>query len=189
MEDAGDRTLTALLRDWRAGDDRAADVLLPRVYQELHGLASRHLRGERTGHTLRPTDLVSEAYLRLSRGEQPPWADRVHFFAIAARTMRQILVDHARKHRALKRDAGARPVTFDEDVIDTDRPQELVALDDALAALATFDERKARAIELSYFGGLTQDEIAEVLALHVNTVARDLKLAEAWLHRYLLNSR
>jgi RNA polymerase sigma factor (TIGR02999 family) len=185
---ARDRTVTALLRDWRGGDHDAADALLPRIYDELHRLAARHLRGERDGHTFRPTDLVSEAYLRLSAGEQPEWADRVHFFAIAARTMRQILVDHARKHRAAKRDGGARPITLDDDVVDAGRPDELLALDDALGELAKFDERKARAIELSYFGGLTQDEIAQVLEVHVNTVARDLKLAEAWLHRQLRDS-
>jgi RNA polymerase sigma factor (TIGR02999 family) len=177
--------VTALLREWRAGDVAAADVLMPLVYDELHRVASRHLRGERAGHTLRPTDLVSEAYLRLSGGIQPEWADRVHFFAIAARTMRQILVDHARRRAADKRGAGERPVTLEDGMVSTQRSAALLALDDALVALARFDERKARAIELCYFGGLTQDEIAEVLGVHVNTVARDLKLAEAWLHREL----
>jgi RNA polymerase sigma factor (TIGR02999 family) len=185
---APDRTVTALLRDWRAGDRDAAELLLPRIYHKLHSLAARHIRGERDGHTFCPTDLVSEAYLRLSTGEQPEWADRVHFFAIAARTMRQILVDHARRRRAAKRDGGERPITLDESVADAGRPDELLALDDALVELAKFDERKARAIELSYFGGLTQGEIAEVLGVHVNTVARDLKLAEAWLHRQLRHS-
>jgi RNA polymerase sigma factor (TIGR02999 family) len=185
---AVDRTVTALLRDWREGDRDAVDVLMPRIYDELHGLAVRHLRRERDGHTFRPTDLVSEAYLRLSTGEQPEWADRIHFFAIAARTMRQILVDHARKRHAAKRDGGARPITLDERVVDPGRPDELLALDAALVELAAFDERKARAIELSYFGGLTQDEISELLEVHVNTVARDLKLAEAWLHQQLRQS-
>jgi RNA polymerase sigma factor (TIGR02999 family) len=109
----------------------------------------------------------------------------VHFFAIAARTMRQILVDHARRRAADKRGAGERPVTLEDGMVSTQRSAALLALDDALVALARFDERKARAIELCYFGGLTQDEIAEVLGVHVNTVARDLKLAEAWLHREL----
>lgn len=179
------RTLTALLRDWHGGNREAADQLMPLIYDQLHALAARHLRGERAEHTFRPTDLVSEAYLRLSAGVQPEWNDRVHFFAIAARTMRQILVDHARKRSAGKRGAGERPVTFDEERIDAGKPDELLALDEALEELARFDARKARAIELRYFGGLGQDEIAEVLEVHVNTVARDLRLAEAWLHRAL----
>ena len=182
-----DRSVTELLRDWRGGNRAVAPELVPRIYKELHALASRSLRGERPGHTLRPTDLVNEAYLRLSTGSQPEYADRVHFFAIAARTMRQVLVDHARRRNAAKRDGGATPVTFDEVSIGGERPEELVALDDGLAALAAFDERKARIVELVYFGGLTQAEVAEILELHVNTVARDLKLAEAWLHRELTN--
>lgn len=182
-----DRTVTALLRDWRAGDRMAGEVLMPRVYDELHALAARHLRGERPGHTFRPTDLVSEAYLRLSTGAQPEYADRLHFFAIAARTMRQVLVDHARRRGAAKRNDGARPVSFDEAVVDTDRPDDLVALDQALLELAKLDERKARAIELSYFGGLTHGEIGEILEVHINTVGRDLKLAEAWLYREMKN--
>ncbi len=185
---SGARTLTALLRDWRAGDQLAADQLLPMVYDELRALAARHLRGERANHTFRPTDLVSEAYLRLSAGAQPEWNDRVHFFAIAARTMRQVLVDHARKRAAGKRGAGERPITLDEERIDTDRPHELIALDEALEELAALDPRKARAVELRHFGGLQHDEIAEVLEVHVNTVARDLKLAEAWLRRALLRA-
>lgn len=183
---SADRSVTELLRDWRGGNREVATELVPRIYKELHALASRSLRGERPGHTLRPTDLVNEAYLRLSTGSQPEYADRVHFFAIAARTMRQVLVDHARRRNAVKRDGGA-PVTFDEASIGGERPEELVALDEGLAALALFDERKARVVELVYFGGLTQAEVAEVLGVHVNTVARDLKLAEAWLHRELSN--
>ncbi len=179
------RTVTRLLEDWRGGDRDALDELLPMVYGELHKLADGYMRGERKGHTLRPSDLVGEAYLRLADAEHPQWNSRVHFFAIAARTMRQILVDHARKRDAAKRGGGERAVTFDEGLVGGERPDELIALDDALLALATFDERKARAIELHYFGGLTQDEIAEVLEVHVNTVARDLRLAEAWIHRHL----
>ena len=179
------RTVTMLLRDWRGGDQQAVDELLPLVYRELHKLAASYMRGERPGHTLRPTDLVNEAYLRLADGGQPEWSDRTHFFAIAARTMRQILVDHARKRSAAKRGAGERPVTFDDALASGERPEELVALDDALEALAKMDERKARAIELHYFGGLTHDEIANVLDVHINTVGRDLKLAEAWIHRHL----
>lgn len=180
------RTLTLLLREWRGGNHVAFDELLPRVYAELHGLAESHLRGERSDHSFRPGDLVSEAYLRLAQtGETPEWNDRVHFFAIAARTMRQILVDHARKRNARKRNDGARPITFDEIEVPADRPEELVALDDAVQALTTFDERKAQIVELHYFGGLTHAEIAEVIGVHVNTVARDLRFAEAWIRRHM----
>ena len=179
------RSVTVLLRDWRAGDRAALDELMPRVYAELHKLASSYMRGERSGHTMRPTDLIGEAYLRLADATPPELNDRVHFFAIAARTMRQILVDHARKHGADKRGAGVKPVTLDEQVVASGRSDELIVLDHALDELAKFDERKARAIELRYFAGLTQEEIAKALDVHVNTVARDLKLAEAWLHRHL----
>jgi len=177
--------LTILLRAWRQGDRAAFDELAPLIYDELRRLASYHLRAERPDHTLGPTDLISEAYLRLAAGAQPDFNDRVHFFAIASRSMRQILVDHARKRAVEKRGAGERPVEFDETLVATDRPWELVALDDALEELAKFDERKARIIELRYFGGLTQDEIATACAIHVNTVARDLRLGEAWLRRQL----
>jgi RNA polymerase sigma factor (TIGR02999 family) len=177
--------VTVLLRAWRQGDRSALDELMPLIYQELHRIADRQLRGERSGHTIRPTDLVSEAFLRLTAGAQPAWNDRAHFFAVAARNMRQVLIDHARRRAAGKRGPEAQRIALEETQIATYRPDELVALDDALEALARFDERKARAIELHYFGGLTQDEIAHVLDLHVNTVARDLRLAAAWLHRYL----
>jgi RNA polymerase sigma-70 factor, ECF subfamily len=182
----GARTVTSLLRDWRDGDRAAAEHLMPLVYDELRAVAARHLAGERPGSTVRPTDLVSEAYLKLAGGAQPEWNDRVHFFAIAARLMRQILVDRARKRRAEKRGGDERPVTLDAElVVAPDRAEGLLALDQALEELAAFDERKARAIELHYFAGLTQPEIALALEVHVNTVARDLKLAEAWLHRAL----
>lgn len=180
-----DRTLTVLLRDWRGGDRAALDELMPLVYGELHKIASRFLRGERANHTFRPTDLVAEAYLKLADGQAPDIQDRVHFFAIAARSMRRILVDHARKRAAEKRGSGKQAVTFDEALIGTERPEELLALDAGLEALAKFDERKARVVELHYFGGLSQDEVAAVVGVHVNTVARDLRLAEAWIHAHL----
>jgi RNA polymerase sigma factor (TIGR02999 family) len=183
--DGDGRTVTLLLRGWRGGDQSALEKLTPIVYEELRAIAAWHLRGERPGHTFRPTDLVSEAYLRLAGSEPPDWNDRAHFYAIAARTMRQILVDHARKRCAEKRGARDRRVTFEEQLVSTDRPEALAALDDALQELARLDERKARVVELHYFGGLNQEETAEVLGVHVNTVARDLRLAEAWLHRYI----
>jgi RNA polymerase sigma factor (TIGR02999 family) len=183
------RTVTVLLRDWRAGDRAALDELMPRVYVELHKLAASYMRNERAGHTMRPTDLIGEAYVKLADGAAPELTDRVHFFAIAARTMRQILVDHARKRDANKRGGGERPVTLDEDQLAVNgRPEELIALDHALDELAKFDERKARIIELHHFAGLTQPEIATALDVHVNTVARDLKLGQAWLLRALRGS-
>src|SRR5687768_9966681 len=129
------RTVTVLLRDWRGGDQSALDALMPLVYAELHKLAASYMRGERAGHTMRATDLVGEAYVRLAEGTQPDLNDRAHFFAIAARTMRQILVDHARKRSAEKRGSGDRPVTFDEGLVGAERPEEIVALDEALEAL------------------------------------------------------
>jgi RNA polymerase sigma-70 factor, ECF subfamily len=181
----GAGTVTRLLRDWSDGKRDALDELLPRVYPELHRIARGYLRGERVGHTLRPTELVSEAYLRLAREDGQPIEDRTHFLALAARTMRHILVDHARRRARGKRGAGQRAVTLGDELPAADRPDALLALDQALGALAAFDDRKARVIELAYFGGLTQEEIARVLDIHVNTVARDCKVAEAWLHRQL----
>jgi RNA polymerase sigma factor (TIGR02999 family) len=181
-------SVTVLLRKWRSGDAIAFDELMPIVYAELHRLAANYLRSERPNHTFRPTDLVSEAYLRLADATPPDLNDRVHFFAIAARNMRQILVDHARKRCAAKRGGGVKAIELDDAVAATDRPAELVALDDALVALAAFDERKARAVELHYFGGLSHEEIAKVLEIHVNTVARDLRVAEAWIHRQISES-
>jgi RNA polymerase sigma factor (TIGR02999 family) len=179
------KSVTVLLRDWRQGDADALNKLVPIVYDELRRLAARFLRDERAGHTLRPTDLVSEAYLRLIGAHPHELNDRAHFLAIAAVNMRQILVDHARKRSRAKRGGGQRPITLADDVVAVDRPEELVALDDALIALAVIDARKARVVELSYFSGLSQAEIAEVVGVHVNTIARDLHLAEAWLHRHI----
>jgi RNA polymerase sigma factor (TIGR02999 family) len=143
------------------------------------------MRRERPGHTFSPTDLVSEAYVRLVAGAPDSWDDRVHFYAIAARVMRQILVDHARKRAAGKRGAGGEKVELDGNVAALERPAHVLALDDALHELAKFDERKARAIELIYFGGMTQDEVAAVLEVSVTTVARDVKVAEAWIRRQM----
>ena len=177
--------LTSLLRAWRQGDPAAFDQIAPVIYNELHRLAAFHLRGERKGHTFGPTELISEAYLRLVGSAQLDFHDRAHFFAIASRNMRQILVDHARKRTADKRGGGERPVELDDNQLAMQRPEELVALDHALDELGKLDERKARITELHYFGGLTQDEIAAVCNLHVNTVARDLRFSEAWLRTQL----
>jgi RNA polymerase sigma factor (TIGR02999 family) len=158
---------------------------MPLVYRELRRLAAGYLRRERSAHTLQPTALVVEAYLRLA-GEDPPTSSaRLDFFAAAARHMRRILVDHARRRRALKRGGGDLAVTLDDGLLPAERPGALVALDDALDALARFDERKARAVELHYFGGLTHEEAGAVLGVHANTVGRELRLARAWLHAHI----
>jgi RNA polymerase sigma factor (TIGR02999 family) len=178
-------SVNVLLQAWREGDSSALDRAMPLVYQELHRLASHFMRGERAGHTLSPTDLVQEAYLRFSKDEKSEFQDRVHFFAVAARHMRRILIDHARRRDADKRGGGLRPSTLDESLVASGRPEELCALDDALDALATCDRRKAQAVELRYFGGMSLAEIASALEVHENTVASDLRLGEAWLHRHL----
>jgi RNA polymerase sigma factor (TIGR02999 family) len=184
MKDS-DAPVTVLLRAWAQGEREALERLTPIVYAELHHIAAAHLRRERPDHTFSPTDLVSEAFLRLAGGEHPEYADRVHFFAVAARQMRHILVDHARQRATVKRGDRNRTVIFDEALFSGDRPEALCALDEGLVALAALDERKARAVELRYFGGMGHKEIAAALSVHENTVARDLRLAEAWLHKFM----
>ncbi len=176
-------SVTVLLQAWAGGDRAAFDRLTPMIYGELRRLAGAYMRRERPGHTLSPTELVAEAFLRLVGGEHPAYDDRVQFFAVAACQMRRVLVDHARRRTADKRGGHARPVTFDESLHLGDQPANLVALDDALVALAALDERKARVVELHYFGGMGQQEIAAALSVHENTVARDLRFAQAWLRR------
>lgn len=183
-----EQPVTVYLRAWQQGDAAAFDRLIEIVHTELHRLARARMRGERSGHTFSATDLVSEAFLRLA-GANVDWQDRAHFFAVAARTMRQILVDHARAKAAEKRGGGVNAVTLDEQLISGGRPEQLLALDDALTALAVVDERKAKTIELRYFAGMEHKEIAAAMNVHVNTVARDLRLGEAWIHRHLLEDR
>ena len=177
--------ITDLLRRWRNGDDAASDRLLPMVYAQLRVIARRQLAGERSGHTLMPTDLVHEAYLKLSDGVPPDSNDRVHFFAIAARAMRQVLVDHERHRRADKRDGGERITLSSLDPPDPRQTMDLLALDQALHALEKIDARKARVIELRAFGGLDFDEIAIALSISRATLARDFRTARAWLYRAL----
>ena len=178
--------VTTLLRAWgQRGDHAAFEKIWPLIYDELERLAVRLLRQERRGQTLAPPDLIHEAYLRLAGGMRLELKDRAHFFAIAARCMRQILVDRARRRFAGKRGSGNRPTTLDEAQIAIDQPWGIVALDGALEELAKYNERKARVVELHYFGGLTHAEIAVVCDVHVNTVARDLQFSVAWLRRYL----
>ncbi len=177
------REVTELLVAWREGDERALDQLMPLVYEELRRLASGYMKSERPDHTLRTTALVHEAYLRLVDTDVP-WQDRIHFFAIAATVMRRILVDHARGKRRAKRGGGATPITLDEALLVTDDPAaDVLALDEALTRLEAIDERKARAVELHYFSGLTYDELAGALGVSAATVDRDLRFARAWLRR------
>ena len=161
--------------------------LIPLVYQELHRIAEAYLRSQRPGHTLQPTALLHEAYIKLAGADGQDWNGRTHFFATAAAIMRNILVDHARSRQAEKRGGGAAPVPLDL-VVDRaeEKPADLVALDDALRALASHDERKARVLELRYFGGLSVEETAETMGLSVATVGREARIAAAWLRRELL---
>jgi RNA polymerase sigma-70 factor, ECF subfamily len=173
--------VTQLLVQWANGDIQALDDLTPLVYKELRRRAASHLRRERKSHTLQPTALVHEAYLRLVDQNNPNWQNRSHFYGVASQLMRRILVDHARKRQADKR-AGQR-VSMEEAVsFQPERSLELLALDGALTALEKFDQRKSRAVELRYFGGLSMDEIARTLDVSAVTVRRDLRLAEAWLN-------
>lgn len=176
-------SVTALLLAWREGDQEALDRLMSLVYHELHNLARRYMRGERPDHTLQPTSLVHEAYLRLVESDGAV-QDRVHFFAVAATVMRRVLIDHARARGRAKR-AGHR-VTLDESLVaGGDGAVDILALDDALDRLGAHDDRKRRVIELVYFGGLTRDEVADVLEISAATVDRDLRMARAWLYQAL----
>jgi RNA polymerase sigma factor (TIGR02999 family) len=177
--------ITDLLRRWRSGDEAASAQLMPMVYTQLRAIARRQLANERSGHTLMPTDLVHEAYLKLSDGNPPDSNDRVHFFAIASRAMRQVLVDHERHRRADKRDGGERITLSSLDPPDPRQNVDLLALDQALNELEKVDERKARVIELRAFGGLDFDEIAVALSISRATLARDFRTARAWLYRAL----
>ena len=181
----GTSAVTALLRAWRGGDKTAFDRLTPLVYDELRRRARHYLRGERPDHTLRPTALVNEVYLRMVQIERLDWRDRSHFFAMAARQMRRILVDSARRRRYKKRGEGAVHVTFDEALIAAGHRPDLIALDEALDQLAMQDERKARVVELRFFGGLTNEEIAAALGMSTDTVTRDWQMAKLWLRRAL----
>ncbi len=181
MGSSATHEVTRLLADWARGNERALKDLTPLVYKELRQLAASYLRKERQGHTLQPTALVHEAYLRLVDQKNPTWQDRSHFYGVAARLMRQILVDHARRRQAGKR-AGLK-VPLEEAVsFQQERSRDLVALDNGLNALEKLDPRKCKAVELRYFGGLSMDEIAQALEVSPVTVRRDLRMAEAWLH-------
>jgi RNA polymerase sigma factor (TIGR02999 family) len=180
------QTPTQLLSAWSDGDNAALEQLMPMVYEELHRLAARQLACERADHTLQPTALVNEAYFRLIDQTRVRWQNKAHFLGIAAQMMRRILVDYARARRYAKRGGGAPVVTLDEAAaLSVERASELVAVDDALTRLSEVDSRKARVVELRFFGGLSVEETAEVLQIAPNTVVRDWRTAKAWLHREL----
>jgi RNA polymerase sigma-70 factor (ECF subfamily) len=178
--------VTQLLADWSGGDSAALDKLIPLVQPELHRLAHYYMNREGLGSTLQTTALVNEAYLHFVGGAAPQLRNRPHFFAVAAQLMRRIMVDHARERHALKRGGDAVKVTLDETALVTEgRAAELLALDEALQNLAAFDPRMCQIVEMRYFGGLTTEEIAEVLKIHPNTVTRDWSAAKAWLYAEL----
>ena len=177
--------VSVLLRAWSGGDQTALERLTPIVYRELHRLAGRYMRRERPGHSLQTTALVNEAYMRLVGYTRMRWQDRAHFFAVAAQVMRRILVEHARRHN-LKRGGDVPHVALDEAaLVGADADVDLVALDDAMTALARVDPRKMQVVEMRFFGGLSVEETAEVLDISPVTVKRDWRMAKAWLYREL----
>jgi RNA polymerase sigma factor (TIGR02999 family) len=181
--------VTQLLAEWSRGDDAALAELTPLVYQELRRLAHHYMDGQRPDHTLQTTALVDEAYLRLAAQASPSWQNRAHFFAVAARAMRQILVNYAKSSRAQKRGGGALKVELDEAaIVSPEQSKAIVDLHEALERLGTLDSRKARVVELKYFGGLNHDEIAEVMKISTVTVRRDWVFAKAWLYDELHNT-
>lgn len=184
MIQASSQQITQLLLDWRHGNKEALDELMPLVYEELRRLASHYMRGQKPGHTLQTTALVNEAYLRLVDSSRVQWQDRTHFFAISAQLMRRVLVDSARARNSLKRGGEMQKVTLDEGAaVLTEEKIDLIALDEALEKLAELSPRQARVVEMRYFGGLSENEIAEALDISTRTVKRDWSVARAWLFR------
>ncbi len=179
------KPVTDLLLAWGRGDEGARDALVSAVYAELRRRAGAYLRQERSGHTLQPTALVNEVYLRLVDQKSIRFESRSQFFGLAAQLMRRILVDHARARKAGKRGGGLLLVTFDEETAGRDAGLDVAALDDALVALASLDARQSRVVELRYFGGLSIEETAEILGLSPATIKREWTMARAWLHREL----
>jgi RNA polymerase sigma-70 factor (ECF subfamily) len=176
--------VSQLLRDWSNGDQAALDKVMPVVYQELHRLAHYYMRKERAGHTLQTTALVNEAYLRLADYKRMRWQSRAHFFAVAAQVMRRILVEQARSKNFQKRGGGAEKISLDETaIVSPGRSAEVIAVDEALTDLESWDPRKGRIVELRFFGGLSIEETAEVLKVSPTTVQREWRSAKAWLYR------
>ncbi len=188
MTNASSQEVSQLLLAWRGGDQAALAKLTPLVYDELHRLAARYMQRESPGHTLQTSALVNEAFVHLI-DQQIDWQNRAHFFGVAANMMRHILLNHARDHARVKRGGGAIQVSFDEAaLVSVERAAELIALDDALNDLAVFDPRKSRLVELRFFGGLSNEEVAEVMDMSLRTVEREWRKAKAWLQRALSNT-
>jgi RNA polymerase sigma factor (TIGR02999 family) len=182
--------VTELLVAWGNGDETARDELMPLVYRELHRLAHQYMKRENPGHTLQTSALVNEAFVKLVDQRDVHWRNRAHFFGIAAQLMRRILVDHARSRQYLKRGGGAHHVSFEEvEIVSQERAADVVALDDALTTLAAVDTRKSQIVELRFFGGLSIEETAGVLAVSPGTVMRDWTLAKAWLRREMTTAK
>jgi len=182
-------TVSRLLKAWGRGDLQARDDLVPLVYRELRKRAAGYMRGERQDHTLQPTALVHEAYVRLMGQQRVAWLNRAQFFGLAAQIMRRILIDHAREHQAAKRPGGVK-VTLDDHIGSVQPPDcELLLLNDALKELARIDERQANIVELKYFAGLSEEEIAAVLSLSRATVTREWQSARAWMYRRITKGR
>ena len=184
MSEQAPNEITRMLIELTDGNRDVVDQILPHIYDELKRLASSYLRRERSDHTLQPTALVHEAYMKLIDQKRVHWQNRAHFFGIAAQVMRRILLDHARKHQAGKRGGEVEKLPIEEEilVVSHDKSAELIALDDALQELAKLDEQKAKVVELRYFGGLSIEETAEVMGVSVPTINRQWRMAKAWLY-------
>ncbi len=186
MLNAATHRITLLLVDWSKGDEFALEQLMPLVYEELRRMAHSYMRRQPSGHTFQTTELIHEAYLKIAKGEEQKWENRAHFFGVAAKAMRHILVDYARSKQRQKRGGWQERVTFAEDMpISNDSSEKIIALDDALKQLAVLDARKSRVVEMKFFGGLNVEEIAEVLKITPKTVTRDWQFARMWLAREL----
>jgi RNA polymerase sigma factor (TIGR02999 family) len=189
-EQSPELPVTRLLIDWKSGNKEALDLLIPIVYRELRALADRQLRDERAAATIQPTALVHEAYVRLVAQNLPDWESRAHFFGVAAHLMRQVLVDHARRRRSGKRGGGVEKTSIEDTVsFAPAKGRDIEDLDDALNALTEFDERKAKVIELRFFGGFNLEETAQALGISTATVTREQRMAEAWLHREMAREK
>ena len=185
MPDDVSHQITLLLVEWNKGDEKALEQLMPLVYEELRRMARSHLRRQPSNHSFQTSELIHEAYLKLAKGDGQDWQNRAHFFGVAAKAMRHILVDYARSKKSGKRGWQNRVSLGAETAVASGRSNELIALDDALTALHALDERKSRVVELRFFGGLTNEEMAEVLKVSTETVKRDWRFARTWLLREL----
>ena len=183
--DVPEHDVSLLLQRVRVGDEHAASDLMPLIYGELHAIAERHMRGERRDHSLQATVLVHEAFLQLAGTDRVDWQNRAHFFALASRAMRRILIDHARAAHAAKRPGAYNQVSLDPGLPMAENPVDLIALNEALERLETWDQRQSQVVEMRFFGGLSFEEIAEVLGISERTAKRDWTMARAWLHAEL----